>query len=60
MKSCGYWNKKYYVGASKESNKNAQSVDEFAFKDLTLLKIKNNKIEKYIETLDTIKAELSV
>lgn len=53
-------NKKYYVGDSKESNKNAQSVDEFAFKDLTLLKIKNNKIEKYIETLDTIKAELSV
>lgn len=53
-------NKKYYVGDSKESNKNARSVDEFAFKDLTLLKIKNNKIEKYIESLDTIKAELSV
>lgn len=51
-------NKKYYVGNDK-SNKNATKISEFAFGDLTLLKIKNGEITKYIESLDTIKKELS-
>lgn len=51
-------NKEYYVG-NENSNKKAQKTSEFAFGDLTLLKIKNGKITKYIEALDTIKEELS-
>lgn len=54
-----YLNQKYYVG-EEESNSKAESVSEFAFKDLTLLKIKNGKIVKYIEDFDTFKEELSL
>ncbi len=53
-------NKKYYVGEDKESNPNATISSELAFKDLTLIKIKNGKIIKYLETLDTIKTELGI
>lgn len=53
-------NKKYYVGKDKESNPNATISSELAFKDLTLIKIKNGKIIKYLETLDTIKTELGI
>lgn len=53
-------NKKYYVGEDKDSNPNATTSSELAFKDLTLIKIKNGKIVKYLETLDTIKTELGI
>lgn len=53
-------NKKYYVGEDKESNPKATTSSELAFKDLTLIKIKNGKIVKYLETLDTIKTELGI
>ena len=53
-------NKKYYVGEDKDSNSNATTSSELAFKDLTLIKIKNGKIVKYLETLDTIKTELGI
>ncbi len=53
-------NKKHYVGQDKESNPSATTSSELAFKDLTLIKIKNGKIVKYLETLDTIKTELGV
>ena len=43
-------NKKYYVGDSKESNKNAQSVDEFAFKETVTKYVKDYLLEKnYID-----------
>lgn len=49
-------NKKYYnVGNDNKSNVEAKSTEEFDFSDLTLLKIKNGKITKYIESLDKIK-----
>lgn len=54
------FNKPFYVGENGESNKSAKSASEFAFKDLTLIKVKNGKVDKYIETLDTIKKELSI
>ena len=54
------FNKDYYVGTDGKSNQNAKSVSEFAFKDLTLVKIKKGEVVKYIETLDTIKKELKV
>lgn len=53
-------NKKYYVGEDKDSNPDATTSSELAFKDLTLIKIKNGKIVKYLETLDTIKTELGI
>ena len=53
-------NKKYYVGEDKDSNQKATTSSELAFKDLTLIKIKNGKIVKYLETLDTIKTELGI
>lgn len=53
-------NKEHYVGEDGTSNKNATKASELAFKDLTLIKIKNGKIVKYVETLDTIKTELGI
>lgn len=53
-------NKKYYVGDNKESNPKATTSSELAFKDLTLIKIKDGKIVKYLESLDTIKTQLGV
>lgn len=43
---------------SDESNKNATTVDQLKIKTPTVLYIKNNKIEKYIEGSDAIKSEL--
>ena len=53
-------NKKYYVGEDGSSNPKATKAGELAFKDLTLIKIKNGKIVKYLESLDTIKTELGI
>lgn len=52
-----YLNEDYYVGKDGESNPSAQSISEFAFGDLTLIKVENGKITKYLEDLDTIKEE---
>ena len=52
-------NAKFY-SKDKESNPKAKDASEFSFKDLTLIKVKNGKVDKYIEDLDTIKAELSI
>jgi len=52
-------NSKYYnVHGDNSTNKNAKTVEEFNFGDLTLLQIKNGKIVKYIEDYETIKKEL--
>lgn len=51
-------NKSYYVGKDGKSNPKAEKVSDLALKDLTLLKVKNGKIVKYIENIDTIKSEL--
>ena len=39
---------------------NKLNINELAFKDLTLVKIENGKIVKYIEDFDTFKEELTV
>lgn len=51
-------NKKFYN--KKESNPSASSVDELKVKDLTLIKVKNSKITKYLEDTDSIKKELGI
>ena len=49
-------NSSYYnVGNDNKSNPDAKTTKEFDFGDLTLIKVKNNKISKYIEDLDEIK-----
>lgn len=49
---------KSYVSKTGEGNKDAKTTDEFNFGKLTLLQIKNGKITKYIEDLDSIKDTL--
>lgn len=48
-------NKYYNVNNDGKSNKNANKIEDFDFGDLTLIKIKNGKIESYIEEYKTIK-----
>lgn len=49
-------NSKYYnVDADGKSNTEAKNVEDFDFGDLTLLKIENGKITKYIEDYEKIK-----
>lgn len=51
-------NKKFYN--KKESNPQATSVDELKVKDLTLIKVKNGKIVKYLEDTDSIRKEFGI
>lgn len=53
-------NSKYYVGSDGVSNPQAQNINEFAFEDLTLIKVKDGKIIKYLEDFEKIKEELTV
>ena len=41
-----------------ESNPEAKSLDELKFGKVTLIKVKDGKINKYIENVDDIKATL--
>lgn len=51
-------NKEFYV--TEKSNPKATKVSELKIKDGTLLKIKNGKIEKYMEGNEKIASELKV
>lgn len=51
-------NKKFYN--KDESNPQAQEASELKVKDLTLIKIKNKKINRYLEDVDSIKKELGI
>ena len=51
-------NDKFYN--KKKSNPNAKTLDDLKVSDLTLLKIKDKKITKFIETEDEIKSELGL
>ena len=51
-------NSNYYL-KNNTSNKEAKTVEDFSFGDLTLLKISKGKITKYIESIDEIKKVLS-
>jgi len=53
-------NSKYFVGSDKESNRNATTPSEVKLKELTLIKIKNGKIVKYLENISDIEKELAV
>lgn len=51
-------NESYYSG--EETNPKAQSIDELKLGDLTLIKVKNGKITKYLEDEDAIRKELGL
>lgn len=51
-------NSKYYN--KDKSNPNAKTIEELSLKEFTLIKVKNSKIVKYIENLDTFKSELGL
>lgn len=53
------FNQEYYVGNDK-SNKNAKSIEDLAFGDFSLIKIKNGKITKYLESVEDLKKEWSL
>lgn len=53
-------NANYYVGEDGTSNPSAKTISELKLGNLTLIKVKNGKIVKYIEELDTIKTELGL
>lgn len=59
--TCDLGNKlnKDYV-AEYASNPKATSVEDFAFGEVTLVRVKNGRIIKYVETVDTIKKELGL
>lgn len=50
-------NKSYY---SEESNKDAKTISELKLGDLTLIKIKNGQINKYIEGYENIQKQLGL
>lgn len=51
---------KSYVSSDGTSNPKASKVSDLKFKDITLLRIKNGKIDKYIENETDIQKELAV
>ena len=51
------FNKKY-VG--EKSNPQATNIEELSFGEITLLKIKNGKIVKYLENKNDIRSELNI
>lgn len=52
-------NQKYYVGEGK-SNPKAKDINDLALGDFTLVKIKNGKIVKYIETVEGLQKEWNI
>lgn len=51
-------NSKYY---NKDGgNKDAKSLDDLKVSDISLIKVKNKKINKYVENVDNIKTELGL
>lgn len=51
---------KKYISESDETNPEAKSVDDLRVGKLTLMKVKNGKIVKYIEKLEDIKSEFGI
>lgn len=53
-----YLNKEYYK--PKEVNEKASAVADFKFGDITLIKVKNGKIDKYLTDYSKMQTELAV
>lgn len=55
-----YLNQKYKVKEGEQTNPNAKDISELSLGDLTLIKVENGKIVKYLEGLDTIRKEFGI
>ncbi len=53
-----YLNKEYYK--PKEVNEKASTVADFKFGDITLIKVKNGKIDKYLTDYSKMQTELAI
>lgn len=53
-------NSEFAVKEGESSNPKATGVDDFAFGEITLVRVKNGKVTKYLEDVDTIKTELGL
>ena len=53
-------NEKYQAEDESKTNPDAKSIEELSLGELTLIKIKNGKIVKYLEGLDTIREEFGI
>lgn len=53
-----YLNKEYYK--PKEVNEKASAVADFKFGDITLIKVKNGKIDKYLTDYSKMQTELAI
>lgn len=51
-------NEKFY--SKEDSNPKAKSIADLKLSDLTLIKVKNKQINKYVENQDSIKVELGI
>lgn len=51
-------NKKFVLNNNEKTNKNPTKVSDLKFGEYTLLKIKDKKIDKYIDNIDAAKKEL--
>ncbi len=49
-----------YKAKDENTNPKAKTIDALALGKLTMLKVKNGKIDKYLESIDTIKSELGL
>jgi len=54
-----YMNKDY-IAVDGKTNKHAKTISELKVGDLTLLKIKNGEIVKYLENIDDIRNEFAI
>ena len=53
-------NEKFVAKNEEEVNLKAKSISEFKFGEYTLLKIKDNKVDKYIDNINDAKKELKI
>ncbi len=51
---------KSYVGTEEDKSTKFTSLEELKFGEVTLMKIKNGKVSKFITNIDNIKKELAV
>lgn len=56
----GNFNKSFVATEEKPENVDAKSIDEISLGEITLIKVVNGEISKYINNIDDIEIELSV
>lgn len=56
----GNFNKSFIATEEKPENVDAKSIDEISLGEITLIKVVNGEISKYINNIDDIEIELSV